>query len=61
MSQIRETLGSSTTATAGIVTLPATGGNTVFKMAAFSAIVIGVTALLLQLSVGIYRLTARRK
>lgn len=55
------TLGTATPAVAGIAVLPATGGNTIFTIAAYTAIVIGVTALVLQLGVGIYRLSARSK
>ncbi len=56
-----QTLGTATPAVAGIVALPATGGNTIFTIAAYAAIVIGVTALALQLGVGFYRLSARSK
>lgn len=44
---------------AGVAVLPNTGGNTIFSVAAYAAITIGVTALVLQLAAGIYRLSAR--
>lgn len=44
---------------AGVAVLPNTGSTSIFRYAAYAAITIGVTALLLQLATGLYRLSAR--
>lgn len=55
-----QVLGAATTSVVGIAVLPATGGNPIFTFAAIAAIVIGGTALLLQIGVGLYRRTLRK-
>jgi hypothetical protein len=56
----QDVLSAATPTALGVAVLPATGGNTIFTVAAYTAIVIGVSALLLQLAVGVYRLTANK-
>jgi hypothetical protein len=45
----------------GIAVLPNTGGHTILGYVAITAIVLGTTALVLQLSVTLYRLSLRRR
>lgn len=45
---------------AGVAVLPNTGSNSIFKFAAYAAITVGVTALVLQLAIGLYRLSTAR-
>lgn len=56
-----QVLGVATTSIVGIAALPATGGNPILTFAAIAAVVVGGTALLLQVGVGLYRLTLRNK
>lgn len=53
-------LGASTTA-AGIAALPATGGRPLLTYAAIAAIVLGATAVTMQLAVVLYRRSLRSK
>ncbi|HJQ08413.1 MAG TPA: hypothetical protein VJ836_02935 [Candidatus Saccharimonadales bacterium] len=61
MYQEGQVLGAAAPLGAGIAALPATGGNPVFTIAAYAAITIGVTAVVLQLVAGIYRFSSRAK
>jgi hypothetical protein len=56
-----QVLGAAVTSVGGIAVLPATGDNIIFTVAAYAAIVIGVTTLALQVMVAIYRIYSRSK